>query len=100
MHESESDTPTPRVRCQLSLRGVEELLHRAGFSRARRDDRRYPFRPAGALIASVPRANGAALWDVFRRWQDNPALDDDFAERVAAARTAVSVQLGTDQWRN
>jgi prevent-host-death family protein len=53
-----------------------------------------------ALITPASRANGAALRDVFRRWQDNPALDDDFAERVAAARTAASVELDTDPWRD
>lgn len=52
-----------------------------------------------AVIAPAPEARGAALREVFRRWQDNPALDDDFAERVLAARTAVWVDLDTDPWR-
>lgn len=53
-----------------------------------------------ALIAPAPRANGAALREVFLRWQDNPALDDEFAEHVTAARTAVSAELDTDPWRD
>lgn len=53
-----------------------------------------------ALIAPAPQANGAALREVFRRWEENPALDDDFAERVTAASTAASVELDTDPWRD
>jgi hypothetical protein len=66
----------------------------------RRDDRRYRSGRRVALISSASQANGAALREVFRRWHNNPALDDDFAERVAAARTAVSVELDTDPWRD
>lgn len=51
-----------------------------------------------ALIAPAPRANGAALREVFRRWQGNPALDGDFGQRVAAARTTVTPELDTDPW--
>ncbi|MGH9063747.1 MAG: hypothetical protein ACRD0L_07240 [Acidimicrobiales bacterium] len=53
-----------------------------------------------ALIAPAPQANGTALREVFRRWKDNPAIDDDFAERVIAAGTAVSAELDTDPWRD
>lgn len=52
-----------------------------------------------ALIAPAPRANGAALREVFHRWRGNPALDDAFTAQVAAAREAVSVELDTDPWR-
>lgn len=52
-----------------------------------------------AMIVPAPRANGAALREVFDRWQGNPALDDTFAAQVAAAREAVSAELDTDPWR-
>lgn len=52
-----------------------------------------------ALIAPATQANGAALREVFRRWQNNPAFDGDFAERVTAARTAVSAELDIDPWQ-
>ncbi len=51
-----------------------------------------------ALIVPAPRANGAAVREVFSRWRDNPALDDDFASNVRAAREAVSAELDTDPW--
>lgn len=58
-----------------------------------------PVPGGGSRLSRRPLGpNGAALREVFRRWQDNPALDDDFAERVIAARTAVSVELDTDPW--
>jgi prevent-host-death family protein len=53
-----------------------------------------------ALIAPAPRANGAALLDVFDRWRDHPALDDAFAAQVDAARSAVSTELDSDPWRD
>lgn len=53
-----------------------------------------------ALIAPAPRANGAALREVFHRWRGNPALDDAFAADVTAARKAVSVEMDTDPWRD
>lgn len=49
-----------------------------------------------ALIVPVPRANGAALREVFSRWQNNPALDDAFAAQVDAAKHAVSADLDTN----
>ncbi len=52
-----------------------------------------------ALIVPAPRANGAALREVFRRWQGNAAFDDTFAVNVAAADEAVSAELDTDPWR-
>ncbi len=51
-----------------------------------------------ALILPAPRANGAALREVFRRWQGNAAFDDAFVANVAAAREAVSADLDTDPW--
>lgn len=53
-----------------------------------------------ALIAPAPRANGAALREVFRRWEGNVAFDDTFAGNVAAARDAASAALDTDPWRD
>lgn len=52
-----------------------------------------------ALIAPAPPSNGAALREVFRRWEGNPALDDTFAANVAAAAEAVSAGLDADAWR-
>ena len=37
-----------------------------------------------AMLVPAPRANGAALLEVFRRWDDRVAVDDTF---VAATRT-------------
>lgn len=51
-----------------------------------------------ALIAPAPRVNGAALREVFGRWQGNPALDDAFTTQVAAAREATSAELDIDPW--
>jgi hypothetical protein len=53
-----------------------------------------------ATIAPAPRANGAALREVFERWQGDPAFDDALSERVSAAREAVSAEMDTDPWRD
>lgn len=53
-----------------------------------------------ALIVPAPRANGAALRELFCRWQGNAAFDDTFAADVAAARGAVSAELDTDPWHD
>lgn len=53
-----------------------------------------------ASIAPAEQSNGAALRKVFHRWKTNPALDDAFAARVAAARTAVSADRDDDPWRD
>ena len=53
-----------------------------------------------ALIVPAPRANGAALREVFRRWSGNPALDDTFAANVVGAREAVSTELDTNPWHD
>ncbi|HEY2764871.1 MAG TPA: type II toxin-antitoxin system prevent-host-death family antitoxin [Pseudonocardiaceae bacterium] len=52
-----------------------------------------------ALIVPAPRANGAALREVFGRWQGNAAFDDTFAANVATASEVVSAELDTDPWR-
>lgn len=52
-----------------------------------------------AIISPAPAANGAALRELFTRWQDEPALDDQFASRVEAARSGSSPDLDTDPWR-
>jgi prevent-host-death family protein len=39
-----------------------------------------------AMLVPAPRANGAALLDVFRRWDDRVAVDDTFEADVKAAR--------------
>lgn len=52
-----------------------------------------------ALIMPAPRANGAALREVFRRWQGNAVFDDTFAANVAAVREVVSAELDSDPWR-
>jgi prevent-host-death family protein len=53
-----------------------------------------------ALIAPAPRANGAALLDLFGRWRGHPAFNEAFAAQVEAARSAASADLDTDPWRD
>lgn len=52
-----------------------------------------------AMIVPAPRANGAALREVFDRWQGHDALDDAFGEQVRAAGDAGSAELDEDPWR-
>lgn len=52
-----------------------------------------------ALITPAPRANGAALRAVLGRWRGDAALDDRFADKVRAAREAVTSGSDTDPWR-
>jgi prevent-host-death family protein len=52
-----------------------------------------------ALVVPAPRANGAALRKVFRRWQSGAGLDDRFAANVDAARDA-SAGEDADPWRD
>lgn len=40
--------------------------------------------------------NGKALREVFRRWQNNAVLDDDFAARVEQVREAAAPDLDAD----
>ena len=53
-----------------------------------------------ATLVPAPRANGAALAEVLRDWQGNPALDDNWAANVAEARRAMNAadELDRDQW--
>lgn len=53
-----------------------------------------------ALIVPAPRANGAALREVFRRWHGDPAIDDATSDNIAAVREAASADLDTDPWRD
>lgn len=53
-----------------------------------------------AAITPAPRANGAALREVFTRWHGTPALDDTLAARVETTRDAVSAELDTDPWHD
>lgn len=52
-----------------------------------------------AMIVPAPRANGAAVKEFIRGWQDRHVFDDEFEANVAAAREAAS---GTDDdpWRD
>lgn len=51
-----------------------------------------------ASIAPAPPATGAALNAVLARWQSAPALDDDFAESIEAARNAATSEKDSDPW--
>lgn len=53
-----------------------------------------------ATIAPTPRANGAALREVLRRWHAHPAADADFAARVAEAREVATAEGDADPWRD
>ena len=50
-----------------------------------------------AMLVPAPRANGAALRNVLRRWQGHSSVDDAFAADVAAARESDS-GLDQDPW--
>lgn len=49
-----------------------------------------------ALIVPAPRANAAALDEVFRRWGGAEVVDDEFVENVRSAREFVGVDR--DPW--
>lgn len=49
-----------------------------------------------ALIVPAPRANAAALDEVFRRWADTGVVDDEFVAAVGAVREFVGVD--GDPW--
>jgi prevent-host-death family protein len=51
-----------------------------------------------AMIVPAPRANGAALREIFDRWKHETALDEDFERNVAAAREALSPAEDSDPW--
>ncbi len=54
-----------------------------------------------ATVSPTPRANGAALAAILSRWHDDPALDDDWAARVADAHRALNAgaELDRDPWQ-
>lgn len=52
-----------------------------------------------ATIAPAPRANGAALLELFARYAATPVDDDAFAETVARVRDAARADLDSDPWR-
>lgn len=51
-----------------------------------------------ALIVPAPRANGAALAEVFRRWSGKLVADDEFEEAIEELRT-LPARL-EDPWRD
>jgi len=55
-----------------------------------------------ATVAPAPRANGAALAELLRKWQDNPALDDTWAANVAEVRKMMNAagELDRDPWQD
>lgn len=53
-----------------------------------------------AQVTPAPLANGAALREVFARWQGADALDERFAAHMAEAREAASVEEDADPWRD
>lgn len=53
-----------------------------------------------ATIAPTPRANGAVLRSVLRRWQADPPADEAFATAVADARVAATTERDADPWHD
>ncbi|MCO5316078.1 MAG: type II toxin-antitoxin system prevent-host-death family antitoxin [Solirubrobacterales bacterium] len=51
-----------------------------------------------AVFAPALPANGGNLRDLLSRWHGDPALDEAFADRIAAARAASSPNLDIDPW--
>jgi prevent-host-death family protein len=51
-----------------------------------------------AMLVPAPRANGAAVKEFIRRWQDHEVFDDEFEANVAWAREATTDMDG-DPWR-
>lgn len=51
-----------------------------------------------ALTVPVPRTNGGALLDVFRRWHGHVGVDEAFATHVAAAHETASAASDADPW--
>jgi antitoxin (DNA-binding transcriptional repressor) of toxin-antitoxin stability system len=51
-----------------------------------------------AMLVPAPRANGAALLEVLRRWEARVPVGDAFEADVAAARES-SADLDGDPWR-
>ncbi|MPZ64085.1 MAG: type II toxin-antitoxin system prevent-host-death family antitoxin [Pseudonocardiaceae bacterium] len=51
-----------------------------------------------ATIAPAPRANGAALLDLFARYAATGVDDEAFAETVAKVRDVARADLDSDPW--
>jgi len=51
-----------------------------------------------ALIVPAPRANGAALAEVFRRWSGQLSIDDEFEAAVEEKR--IMPERLEDPWRD
>lgn len=51
-----------------------------------------------ASIAPAPAATGGALNAVLDRWRGSAAFDDEFADAIAAARAAASIEHDSDPW--
>lgn len=51
-----------------------------------------------ALIVPAPRANGAALDEVFRRWGGVDLFDAEFVAAVESLREVVDPALDRDPW--
>jgi prevent-host-death family protein len=51
-----------------------------------------------AMIVPPPRANGAAVKEFIREWQDKLDLDDEFEANVRFSREATTDMDG-DPWR-
>ena len=50
-----------------------------------------------AMLVPAPRANGAVLLEVFRRWDEQLPADERFESDVAAARD-LPAELDDDPW--
>lgn len=53
-----------------------------------------------ASISAAVQADGAVFRALVERWRDSPALDDAWADQVAASRAAGAGELDTDPWRD
>lgn len=53
-----------------------------------------------ATIAPAPRANGAALLELFARYAATGVDDEAFAETVANVRDVARADLDSDPWRD
>jgi prevent-host-death family protein len=54
-----------------------------------------------ATLVPTPRANGAALAEVLRKWQGYPSLDDEWAARMHSVRKMMNEwgELDRDPWQ-
>lgn len=51
-----------------------------------------------AVIEPAPRGNGSRLQEVFDRWRESPALDDDCVDSIKSASMAASETVDADPW--